>query len=107
MRRIDFEYLLLNTFSSLIEKDFFASQEILNGKSICDICLSSPKILKDGLQYFKELSENRYREKSLASQIVSQDLIRETYFKESGIWPRERIITLDYNLNSTFYRAIC
>ena len=49
MRRIDFEYLLLNTFDSLIENDFFVSQEILNGKSICDICLSTPKILKDGL----------------------------------------------------------
>jgi hypothetical protein len=67
MRRIDFEYLLLNTFDSLIEKDFFVSQEILNGKSICDICLSTPRILKDGLQFFKELSEDRYGEKSLAS----------------------------------------
>ena len=71
MRRIDFEYFLLNTFDSLIEKDFFVSQEILNGKSICDICLSSPKILKDGLQFFKDLSDDTYKEKSLASQIVS------------------------------------
>jgi hypothetical protein len=34
MRRIDFEYLLLNTFDSLIENDFFVSQEILNGKTM-------------------------------------------------------------------------
>lgn len=39
MRKPDLEYVLLNSFDSLLQLDFFTPQEILFGKSLCDICL--------------------------------------------------------------------
>lgn len=42
MRIPDLEYLALNSFEELKRTDFFRPQEILLGKSICDICLTEP-----------------------------------------------------------------
>ena len=50
MRKPDLEYVLLNSFESLSKKDFFTPQEILNGKSLCDISLSDPNKIKEGLE---------------------------------------------------------
>lgn len=50
MRKPDLEYVLLNPFDTLLQKDFFTPQEILYGKSLCDICLSDPSRIKDGLE---------------------------------------------------------
>ena len=52
MRRPDLRYLLMNTFDSLKEKDFFVLQEVLNGRSICDICLSDTKTIKEALRIY-------------------------------------------------------
>ena len=49
MRKADLKYIIMNKFESLIEKDFFTNQQILNGKSICDLCINSPKLLVNGL----------------------------------------------------------
>ena len=54
MRRPNLEYLLMNTFKTLMEKDFFISQEVLQGKSLCDICLSDPKAIKGALDLYKK-----------------------------------------------------
>lgn len=39
MRRPDLEYILLNTFENQKKNDFFKCQEILHGKTFCDICV--------------------------------------------------------------------
>jgi len=52
MRRPDLRYLLMNTFDSLKEKDFFVLQEVLKGRSICDICLSDTKTIKEALRIY-------------------------------------------------------
>ena len=46
MRIPDLEYLALHSFGELKLKDFFRPQEILLGKSICDICLTEPESIK-------------------------------------------------------------
>ena len=53
MRRPDLEYILLNTFQNLKENDFFVSQEMLLGKSICDISLSDPRSVREALANYK------------------------------------------------------
>ncbi len=53
MRRADLIYIITNKFENLIENDFFTNQQILNGKSICDLCINSPKLLVCGLDQFK------------------------------------------------------
>lgn len=40
MRIPDLEYIVLNSFEDLKDIDFFRSQLILQGKSICDICIT-------------------------------------------------------------------
>jgi hypothetical protein len=52
MRMPDLRYLLMNTFDSLKEKHFFVLQEVLNGRSICDICLSDTKTIKEALRTY-------------------------------------------------------
>jgi len=52
MRRPDLRYLLMNTFDSLKEKHFFVLQEVLKGRSICDICLSDTKTIKEALRIY-------------------------------------------------------
>ena len=49
MRRPDLHYLLMNTFDTLKKNDFFVLQEVLDGRSICDICLSDTKTIKEAL----------------------------------------------------------
>jgi hypothetical protein len=53
MRIPSLEYLALHPFSELKIKDFFRPQEILLGKSICDICLSEPETIKAAFDEFK------------------------------------------------------
>lgn len=53
MRIPDLEYLALHSFNELKLKDFFRPQEILLGKSICDICLSEPETIKMAFDEFK------------------------------------------------------
>lgn len=42
MKIPNMEYVIMNTWDNLKHKDFFCSQEILLGKTICDISLSDP-----------------------------------------------------------------
>ena len=44
--------MLMNTFDSLKKSDFFSSQEILKGQSLCDICLSDPLSIKIAILYY-------------------------------------------------------
>ena len=53
MRRPDLEYILVNTFDDLIQKDMFTCQELLYGKSLCDICLNTPKFITKALNSWK------------------------------------------------------
>lgn len=44
----DLEYIVLNSFEDLKRKDFFRSQLILQGKSLCDICITDQRAVLDG-----------------------------------------------------------
>jgi len=57
MRKPDLEYVLLNSFHTLLRQDFFTPQEILYGKSLCDICLSDPQKIKHGVDTLREQLE--------------------------------------------------
>ena len=57
MRKPDLEYVLLNSFKKLLKIDFFTPQEILYGKSICDICLTDPKNIQEALQNYNKDDE--------------------------------------------------
>jgi len=54
MKNSDLEYLLMNSFNSLLKQDFFTPQEILYGKSLCDICLTDPLKIKNCIKMHYE-----------------------------------------------------
>lgn len=73
MRRPDLEYLLLNTFESLIVTDFFTCQELLFGKSLCDICLNTPKYIVQALKRWKECDKDHFLKNTNIYQLVKGD----------------------------------
>jgi hypothetical protein len=60
MRQPDLEYMLLNSFEYLRQEDFFIAQELLQGKSICELCLNAPKYV---IEATEKLSKDKYRPK--------------------------------------------
>lgn len=78
MRRPDLEYLLLNSFEHLRQTDFFIAQEFLHGKSICDICLNTPKYIIEAVDKLKA-QENKtvtidpYKLKSYLEHLINGD----------------------------------
>lgn len=73
MRRPDLEYMLVNTFEDLIQKDFFTCQELLLGKSICDICLNTPKYIAQALKTWKPDEDNMFINKTSMYQLIAGD----------------------------------
>lgn len=54
MRPPDLSYVILNNFGALNEMYYFEPQEILNGKSFCDISLSNTLSVSKALELFKD-----------------------------------------------------
>lgn len=50
MRQPDLELMILQQFNDIVKKEFFQSQEILQGKSLCDICLSDSELIKEQIK---------------------------------------------------------
>lgn len=56
LRIPDLKYIVLNSFEDLKKKDFFQSQTILKGQSICDICITDQKSVRVATS--KEIDSN-------------------------------------------------
>jgi len=51
MQLAKFEYFVLNDdFDQLVREEFYQGQEVLEGKTICDLCLTFPKEIALGLR---------------------------------------------------------
>ena len=53
MKPLDLAYATLNSLTDLKKKYFFQPQQILEGKTFCDICLNDPKSIEEGIKQFK------------------------------------------------------
>lgn len=101
MRIPDLEYLALNSFEELKRTDFFRPQEILLGKSICDICLTEPQSIMKAFEIYDE--SNKYAPTfqrapgSLMEFITADDRIRRETFIQTGFYPKQLVISLDLN----------
>lgn len=42
---------VLNSFDDIKKKEFFLAQEVLKGKSFCDICIAEPNLIKESLTH--------------------------------------------------------
>ena len=56
MQLAKFEYFVLHDdFDSLMKDEFYQAQEVLEGKTLCDLCLSFPKEILNGLKQSPEV----------------------------------------------------
>ena len=42
---------VLNSFDDIKKKEFFLAQEVLKGKSFCDICIAEQNLIKESLTH--------------------------------------------------------
>ena len=49
MKMPDIQYLMLTNFEEVVKTDFFKSQALLKGMSICDICLIDQNLIREAL----------------------------------------------------------
>jgi len=104
MRRPDLHYLLMNTFDTLKKNDFFVLQEVLDGRSICDICLSDTKTIKEALNMYDP--SHIKIENSIIYEFAREDRMRLEALKDIGFYPKNQIINHDFNFIGTIYRGI-
>ena len=49
LRKPNLSFLLKNNFYAMVKDHFFSTQEVLLGKSMCDLCLSEPRKISEAL----------------------------------------------------------
>ena len=55
MKRPTLENIVLKSFDDTKEKEFFVKNEILYGKSLCDICVIDPFLVKEAIETYDEM----------------------------------------------------
>ena len=107
MRLADLKYLVTKTFEDIQRTDFFQTQEILEGKSVCDISITDPKSVSKALQQWPLLSEeDRLSKQSCLELITQKDRFRVKLFQKSGYFFRQTLINYDFNFQGTIQRAL-
>jgi hypothetical protein len=74
MKIPNLEYLVLHSFEDVKSKDFFRTQEVLQGKSLADISLSSAESWSAALRTFR--AEWKVLEGCIIENIVDGDDVR-------------------------------
>jgi len=95
-----FEYFVLNDdFDALMREEFFQSQEVLEGKSINDLCLTFPREIAIGLkQEYEQYSNIRG---SLAEELSNADTGIMEMYEKIQVCEKNLLIQLDFNFCST------
>tara|TARA_B110000285_G_scaffold224987_1_gene282566 strand:- start:373 stop:735 length:363 start_codon:yes stop_codon:yes gene_type:complete len=99
----DLRYLLLNTFETMKQKDFFKNQEIFLGKSFCDICLKDADEIGRAIEIHdeKDQEEDLWPTGSHIYELCGGDHQRIEMMKKTGFYKRDLKIQQDYNFKGT------
>ena len=81
MKMPDFEYILTNSFEKLKKEEFFQPQEVLYGKSICDICVSDPESVSKALKATSSQESVDFT-RTILYKLVVGDPLRKKAFTE-------------------------
>lgn len=84
------EYLVLNSFEDVRRKDFFRTQEILQGKSLADISLSSVESWREALSSFRQ--EWKVLEGCIVENIIDGDDVRREHMQLCEFYPKLCIV---------------
>lgn len=100
-----FEYFVLNDdFDRLMREEFYQPQEVLQGKTICDICLNFPKEIGNGLRQKQEVYKSI--EGSLAHEISQADEDLLNFYLEIGLCEENLVINVDFNFVTSIRLAM-
>ena len=106
MQLAKFEYFVLNDdFDQLVREEFYQGQEVLEGKTICDLCLTFPKEIAAGLRQkqsvYKEIDGSLIEE-------VCQGLYNEDYdfYVKADLCEENLVVQVDFNFCSTLRIAM-
>lgn len=103
MKIPDLEYLVLNSYDDIRKKDFFMAQEILQGKMIGDICLSSAESWIEALTQFRQ--EWQEIKGCIVEQVIDGDRVRREHMQSCCFYPKICIVQIDLNYMGTIERA--
>ena len=90
MKIPDLEYLVLNSYDDIRKKDFFMAQEILQGKMIGDICLSSAESWIEALTQFRQ--EWQEIKGCIVEQVIDGDRVRREHMQSCCFYPKICIV---------------
>lgn len=95
-----FEYFVLNDdFEALMREEFFQSQEVLQGKTINDLCLQFPKEVAHGLKQDREQYKQIHG--SLIEELCNKEQTLLDYYLELDLCEYNLLIQLDFNFTSS------
>lgn len=99
-----FEQPILNdNFEALQREIFFNPLEILDGKSINDLCVNHPNEVGRGLQ--KEESEYKHVKGSLIEALTWGDKTKQQVYIDMGLGEWSLFANFDFNFTSTIRAA--
>ena len=105
MQLAKFEYFVLNDdFDQLMREEFFQAQEVLEGKTICDLCLNFPREI--GLGLLQEDSVYSRIDGSLIDEVALGELDEIDFYKNIQLCEANQVIQVDFNFVSTIRLAI-
>ena len=84
MKIPNLEYIISNSFIEIKQKDYFNSQEILNGKAICEIAFTEPQDLKNALNSGMWCGD---LENCLLSDLIQDSYLRKQIFMNINFYP--------------------
>jgi len=100
MQLAKFEYFVLNDdFELLMRQEFYQGQEVLEGKSINDLCLTFPREVAQGLKQSVEQFSNIRG--SLVEEVCNADLQVQQYYEQLDLCEQNLLIQVDFNFSST------
>jgi len=105
MQLAKFEYFVLNDdFDQLMREEFYQAQEVLQGKTICDICLNFPKEIAAGLR----LDESKYKriDGSLIDELCLGAQEKIAFFRTIELCEDNLVIQADFNFVTTLRLAV-
>ena len=100
MQLAKFEYFVLNDdFEALMREEFYQTQEVLQGKSINDLCLSFPREVAIGLKQSVDQYSNIRG--SLIEEVSNGEEAIVDVYEQMELCEKNLLIQLDYNFCSS------
>ena len=86
----------MHNFDQMVKDHFFSTNEILLGKSMCELCLRDPRAIKNALKKVKPCY-NYHLKGTILEDIFKNDKMRSAYLLDMQYIRPNSVINLDFN----------